>query len=107
MEAPMLCPDCGTECDQIEVDIGVGAMYGPPSCPACGWSQPEISFPMLGDDEDVPDLGPPIARSPRLADEKPATRPSRYVAPLVPRPLLEALEEGDHDEQELFGDERW
>ena len=38
----MICPKCGAECDCIEVDIGVGTMYGPPSCSQCGWSEEGI-----------------------------------------------------------------
>lgn len=32
------CPKCGEECDRESVDVGVGIIYGPWGCPACGWS---------------------------------------------------------------------
>lgn len=35
----MNCPKCGTDCDRDEVDVGVGVMYGPYGCCACGWSE--------------------------------------------------------------------
>jgi len=40
----MKCPRCGAECEQDEVDIGVGVQTGPPYCPDCGWHniEPEI-----------------------------------------------------------------
>lgn len=34
----MDCPKCGNECDRDEVDVGVGVIYGPYGCYACGWS---------------------------------------------------------------------
>lgn len=39
--APNACPECGEAVDRDEVDIGVGTMYGPPSCPGCGWAPEE------------------------------------------------------------------
>lgn len=38
----MNCPKCGTECDKDEVDIGIGTMFGPETCPKCHWSQQDI-----------------------------------------------------------------
>lgn len=36
----MECPKCGCdECHRDEVDVGVGVIFGPWGCPACGWSQ--------------------------------------------------------------------
>jgi hypothetical protein len=32
------CPKCGEECNQDEVDVGVGIIYGPLGCYSCGWS---------------------------------------------------------------------
>ncbi len=39
-----LCPDCGVQCDRMEVDIGVGTQCGPWSCFNCGWEEPQPSF---------------------------------------------------------------
>ena len=49
----MDCPKCGEECVQIEVDIGVGIMYGPPHCDNCGWT-PEKENDILKLKEDSP-----------------------------------------------------
>jgi ribosomal protein L37AE/L43A len=38
------CPECGEE-DQVErdeVDVGVGVIYGPWHCYACGWAEPSL-----------------------------------------------------------------
>lgn len=35
----MKCPKCSEDCDRDEVDVGVGVVYGPWGCPACGWSE--------------------------------------------------------------------
>ena len=35
----MICPNCRSECDREEVDIGVGTLTGPWHCNNCGWSQ--------------------------------------------------------------------
>ena len=36
----MKCPDCGNEhLDRESVDIGVGTLEGPYSCPVCGWCE--------------------------------------------------------------------
>ena len=32
------CPKCGEDCDRDSADVGVGIIYGPWGCPACGWS---------------------------------------------------------------------
>jgi hypothetical protein len=34
-----LCPCCEQPCDRESADIGVGVIYGPWGCPACGWSE--------------------------------------------------------------------
>ena len=39
MSQKKICPECGCECDRDEVDNGVGIMYGPWGCCACGWSE--------------------------------------------------------------------
>lgn len=36
---PKYCPECGKECFRDHVDVGVGIMYGPWGCLACGWSE--------------------------------------------------------------------
>jgi len=51
----MECPKCGSSnCDRVEVDIGVGIQYGPWECYECGWSQgdgiPQLFF---GEEEDL------------------------------------------------------
>jgi hypothetical protein len=33
----MNCPQCNEPCDQDEVDVGVGVIYGPARCLNCGW----------------------------------------------------------------------
>jgi hypothetical protein len=35
----MKCPKCSEECNQDEVDVGVGVIYGPARCPNCGWCE--------------------------------------------------------------------
>lgn len=35
----MECENCGEECERDEVDVGVGVIYGPYGCYACGWSE--------------------------------------------------------------------
>lgn len=35
----MICPKCREDCDRDEVDVGVGVIYGPWGCYACGWSE--------------------------------------------------------------------
>lgn len=58
----MICPECGSECERDEVDVGVGTVAaGPWGCPACHWAEPDD--PMLiatgedeGDDGDSADL---------------------------------------------------
>ena len=35
------CPKCGGETWQDSADIGVGVIYGPRGCTACGWSEAE------------------------------------------------------------------
>lgn len=37
-EVEQACPKCGEECCRDDVDVGVGVIYGPWGCPACGWS---------------------------------------------------------------------
>lgn len=32
------CPKCGEDCHRESADVGVGVIYGPWGCPACGWS---------------------------------------------------------------------
>lgn len=43
---PMKCPRCGSDCDRIEVDIGVGIQCGPWHCTQCEWSQ-EDDLPLI------------------------------------------------------------
>ena len=42
----MKCPECGSDCDRAEVDIGVGwTPVGPWGCPECHWVEavePEV-----------------------------------------------------------------
>ena len=33
------CPECGSQCDRIEVDIGVGIQCSPWECYHCGWNK--------------------------------------------------------------------
>lgn len=33
------CPKCGEECWRESADVGVGVIYGPYGCTACGWSE--------------------------------------------------------------------
>ena len=35
------CPKCGEECWRDSADVGVGIIYGPWGCAACGWSESE------------------------------------------------------------------
>lgn len=35
------CPLCYRECCRESADVGVGMIYGPWGCPACGWSESE------------------------------------------------------------------
>lgn len=38
----MNCPNCNAEdLERDEVDVGVGVIYGPYGCHACGWSEDE------------------------------------------------------------------
>lgn len=41
------CPDCGSECDREEVDIGVGTQCGPWQCNNCGWKEPSSGIDKL------------------------------------------------------------
>lgn len=36
------CPNCETELDFDEVDIGVGTQIGNFVCPECGWTPPPL-----------------------------------------------------------------
>ena len=38
-KVPKYCPECGKVCFRDHVDVGVGIMYSPWGCPACGWSE--------------------------------------------------------------------
>ena len=51
------CPDCGAALDREEVDIGVGTLAGPWSCPECGWREPVD--PMLTELDLADDTGAP------------------------------------------------
>ena len=33
----MKCPRCGTDCERLEADVGVGILTGPWRCPGCKW----------------------------------------------------------------------
>jgi len=33
------CPNCQSQCDRDEVDVGIGTIYGPWGCYSCGWSE--------------------------------------------------------------------
>lgn len=44
----MNCPNCNSEMDRHEVDVGVGTIYGPWSCPNCPYA--EIDHYALDDD---------------------------------------------------------
>jgi len=35
------CPHCGEQAQQDSVDVGVGVIFGPWGCSACGWSESE------------------------------------------------------------------
>jgi len=45
----MKCPQCGQECEQEEVDIGVGTLKGPPYCLFCHWDASEGENELLKD----------------------------------------------------------
>jgi hypothetical protein len=49
------CPECGADCERMEVDVGVGNVYGPWACFDCGWEdRPPLYADLLlpiGDDE--------------------------------------------------------
>ena len=38
-EGVAVCPLCETKCWREEADVGVGVLFGPWGCPACGWSE--------------------------------------------------------------------
>lgn len=46
----MKCPKCNEECDQDEVDVGVGIIYGPARCPNCGWYEDHELLKQTQDD---------------------------------------------------------
>lgn len=43
------CPRCGGPLDRDEVDVGVGVIYGPAGCPACFWTENDVSNNPLAD----------------------------------------------------------
>lgn len=43
MKIDRYCPECDEELSCVEVDIGVGTMYGPPYCNNCGWSAEDVT----------------------------------------------------------------
>jgi hypothetical protein len=44
----MKCPNCKTECDRDEVDIGVGIQHGPWQCNECGWIEIHKVITLVG-----------------------------------------------------------
>lgn len=50
------CPRCGGPLDRDEADVGVGVIYGPAGCPACFWTENDVSNNPLADMKDDADF---------------------------------------------------
>lgn len=48
----MNCPKCNEPCDRDSADVGVGVIYGPYGCCACGWSE-DSAYDLSGDRDPV------------------------------------------------------
>lgn len=81
----MNCPNCGAECARDEADIGVGVIYGPWGCYACGWSEAPEYDSRNGAKLDGPDrvfdpLGGSIFLSPTSPHEIARVVPAQLVS---------------------------